>query len=287
MDLLGRMMTPARLVRYKPIVRNVIKQITPPVIFTFLIKVFFRNRITYTKYANWEEAQKGSTGYDEDNVIEKVRHSAKLVFDGNAVYERDSVIFDRIEYSWPLLASLLFAAANSQSLRVIDFGGALETTFQQNRKFLNRLKIPCEWRIVEQPRFVKIGKEEFTNESLSFYSTIEEAIKDGVDVVLFGGSICYVPDPYKYLESALESKSPNIIFDRTPITNGSHDTFAVQNVPPAIYEASYPIRNFAYDNLMRPFAQHYDLVEEWVCDLQADAETTAMGFLFNRKGHSS
>ena len=81
-----------------------------------------------------------SEGYHSDNIIEKLRKSAKLVFNGEATYERDSVIFDIIEYSYPLLASLLFVAANSKSFKVIDFGGGLGTTYQQNRKFISKIK---------------------------------------------------------------------------------------------------------------------------------------------------
>ena len=40
---------------------------------------------------------------------------------GEAVYERDSMIFDQIEYSWPVLFGLMWAAAqNSGYLKVLD-----------------------------------------------------------------------------------------------------------------------------------------------------------------------
>jgi putative methyltransferase (TIGR04325 family) len=224
-----------------------------------------------------------SEGYHSDNIIEKVRKSAKLVFNGEATYERDSIIFDRVEYSYPLLASLLFVAANSKSFKVIDFGGGLGTTYQQNRKFISKIKNVCEWRIVEQERFVAIGKSEFTNKILSFYKTIEEANKDGVDVVLFAGSICYVKNPYDFMTKAKAIKAPYIIFERTPITNEMKDTFAVQHVPPSIFKASFPIRNFNYNNIVKFLIDEYELIEEWVCDLQANPNTTAMGFIFKRR----
>lgn len=263
--------------------RNIIKQCLPPIAVSFAQKILKKKHSAFVSYSSWEQAERASEGYDADNVIEKVRKSAKLVFDGKAVYERDSVVFDEIEYSYPLLAALLFAAADLNSLRVIDFGGALGTTFQQNRRFLTRLKNACEWRVVEQKKFVEIGKREFTNENISFYDTIEEAKKDGVDVVLFCGSICYVPNPYSFLEKAKGTKAPYIIFDRTPITKDDRDTFAVQNVPPSIYKASYPIRNFSYDNFVKCLDDEYELVEKWGCALQADPHTTAMGFIFKRR----
>ena len=178
-------------------VRNIIKQCLPPIVLNLLKRFLSKN--FFVNYSSWELAEQMSEGYHSDNIIEKVRKSAKLVFNREATYERDSVIFDRIEYSYSLLASLLFVAANSKSFKVIDFGGGLGTTYQQNHKFISKIKNVCEWRIVEQERFVAIGKSEFTNKILSFYNTIEEANKDGVDVVLFAGSICYVKNPYDFM----------------------------------------------------------------------------------------
>ena len=79
----------------------------------------------------------------------------------------------------------MFVATNSKSFKVIDFGGGLGTTYQQNRRFLSKINRTCQWRVVEQEKFVSIGKREFTNETLSFYSSIEEAYKDGVDVKFY------------------------------------------------------------------------------------------------------
>ena len=262
-------------------VRNIIKQCLPPIVLN-LLKRFFCKKF-FVNYSSWELAEQMSEGYHSDNIIEKVRKSAKLVFNGEATYERDSVIFDRIEYSYSLLASLLFVAANSKSFKVIDFGGGLGTTYQQNHKFISKIKNVCEWRIVEQERFVAIGKSEFTNKILSFYNTIEEANKDGVDVVLFAGSICYVKNPYDFMAKAKVIKAPYIIFERTPITNEMKDTFAVQHIPPSIFKASFPIRNFNYNNIVKFFIDEYELIEEWVCDLQAVPNTKVMGFIFKRR----
>jgi putative methyltransferase (TIGR04325 family) len=267
------------------------KQFMPPIALSAFKKLSPKNTknqdsITFeVGFQSWADAKSHSTGYDAPDIIRKVRDSAKLVFEGRAEYERDSVIFDKIEYSWPLLASLLFAAASNQKLRVIDFGGALGTTFQQNRKFLTNLPTHCEWRIVEQDALVEIGRAEFTNHHISFYNTIGAATKDGVDVVLFGGSINYVEKPYCFISQAMKSGTAYIIFDRTSITDGKIDSFAVQNVPSSIYKASYPLHKFSYSNLLKSLQQNYDLVEEWICDLQPDPHTVDMGFLFSRKSN--
>ena len=203
-------------------------------------------------FRSWDDAKKNAAGYDSRHFFERVRNAAKTVADGKAVYERDSVVFDKIQYSWPLLASLPFVAANLRRLRLIDFGG-LGTSFRQNKKFLTALEIPCEWRIVEQGPLVEIGRKEFTSEYVTFYKSMGEALKDGVDVVLFSGVLGYLENPYRILTDAIESRAKYIIFDRTCITSESDDAFAVQHVPPSIYEASFPLRAFNYDNFIVAF----------------------------------
>lgn len=262
---------------------NLVKNITPPILLKLLKKNFFKNHKAFTTYPSWKEAQKASTGYDEDNFIEKLRNSAKLVFDEKEIYERDTVIFNKIQYSWPLLASLIFASSKCKTLKIIDFGGALGTSYHQNKRFLSKIHKDFKWRIVEQSKLVNIGKQEFTDKFVSFYNTIEEASEDQVNVVFFGGSICYLENPYNYLEAAIKTKAPYIIIDRTPIIRDLDDTFAVQHVHSSMYEASYPIRNFSYANFVKPFEKEYILIEEWTCDLQGDSESTAMGFIFERK----
>ena len=237
-------------------------------------------------FSSWDAAVAHARGYDDDSIIKKVYTSAKMVRDGHVAYERDSVIFNEIDYSWPLLASLLLVAATKSNLRVIDFGGSLGTTYRQNSRFLSKLSFASQWRVVEQEKFVKIGKNEFTNQMLSFYYCIEDAVLDGVDVVLFAGSICYVEDPYKYLSQAVKVGAEYIIFDRTPITVELNDTFAVQYVPNSIYKASFPIRTFCQDNLHKAIGLEYECVEKWICNLQADPKSTAMGFIFKRKSSS-
>ena len=77
---------------------NLVKNISPPILLKLLKKNFFKNHKAFTTYPSWKEAQKASTGYDEDSFIEKLRNSAKLVFDEKEIYERDTVIFNKIQY---------------------------------------------------------------------------------------------------------------------------------------------------------------------------------------------
>ena len=141
--------------------RQFIKSLIPPILFN-LLKRLRPNKYGWRgSYSTWEEAKKVSIGYDSKEILQKVRASLLKVKNKEAVFERDSVIFDKIQYSWPLLAGLMYACVKSKGeLRVLDFGGSLGSTYFQNKKFLDEID-EVSWSIVEQKHFVDVGKKDF------------------------------------------------------------------------------------------------------------------------------
>ena len=84
-------------------------------------------------YSTWQEADALCNGYGNMDILEKVLSATMKVKNGEAVYERDSVIFDQIEYSWPVLTGLMCAVAqNSGCLKVLDFGSSLGSSNLEN-----------------------------------------------------------------------------------------------------------------------------------------------------------
>ena len=150
-----------------------IRDLVPPIVLRLYRNVV--GEVCYTgNYTTWEEAQQVSTGYDSDLILEKVRDSLSKVKNGEAVYERDSVLFDKVQYSWPLLAGLLWIAAQKENrLNLVDFGGSLGSTYYQNRKFLSHL-MEVHWSIVEQKKFAECGKRDFENDHLKFYDDLDQ-----------------------------------------------------------------------------------------------------------------
>ena len=65
-------------------------------------------------YLTWNEAYNQSLGYDQSNILEKVKGATLKVKKGEAIYERDSVLFNSVEYSWPLLSALMWVAAKNK-----------------------------------------------------------------------------------------------------------------------------------------------------------------------------
>jgi putative methyltransferase (TIGR04325 family) len=224
--------------------------------------------------ATWEEAREASTGYDSDLILEKVRGSLLKVKRGEAAYERDSVLFYKVQYSWPLLAGLLWVASQKGNrLNLVDFGGSLGSTYFQNRKFLSHLK-ELRWSIVEQKKFVECGKRDFEDEQVKFYDDLEECFrKQQPDSILLSSVIQYLEEPYALLEKVRSLGFEFILFDRTPFLEKGEDRVTVQRVPSAIYEASYPAWFFGREKFLNVFSKGYELVAEF----EALAGTMGMG----------
>ena len=84
-------------------------------------------------FDSWEAAQLRSNGYNADNILQKVLAASLRVKEGEALFERDSVLFYEKKYSWELLATLMWIAAqHGETLNIIDFGGSLGSTYYQN-----------------------------------------------------------------------------------------------------------------------------------------------------------
>lgn len=231
-------------------------------------------------YSTWQKAEKYSSGYNRNEILEKVKLSMLKVKTGSAVYERDSFIFNEIQYSFPLLSSLMWIAArNYGKLNVLDFGGSLGSTYYQNKLFLDSLQ-EVNWCIVEQEEFVKTGIEHFSNVRLKFYFSIEECLeKEKIDVILFSSVLQYLEDPFKLLENAKSKGIKYIIVDRTPFVIGT-DRITVQKVNPEIYKASYPCRFFNKQKFIFSFSPDYKLIVDFEALDKANIVSEFRGFLF-------
>jgi putative methyltransferase (TIGR04325 family) len=243
-------------------------------------KVFFAG-----DYATWEEAQRVSTGYDADLILKKVRSSLLKIKKGEAVYERDSVLFDKVQYSWPVLAGILWIASRKENrLNLVDLGGSLGSTYYQNRLFLSHLK-EMRWCIVEQRNFVECGKREFENEHLKFYEDLDDCFREQrPDAILFSGVLQYLEKPYAVLDKVLSLGFEFILLDRTPFLEKGGDRITVQRVPPEIFPASYPCRFLSRKKFLDAMGTRYLLVEEFEGFDKADVKDSAFkGFIFRRK----
>ncbi len=230
-------------------------------------------------YATWDEACANSIGYDSELILNKTKEALLKVKRGEVVYERDSVIFDRIEYSWPLLAGLLWAASRHNNvLNVADFGGSLGSTYFQCRAFFDNMR-EVKWNIIEQAHVVKCGKENFEDGVIKFYYDIESCWKEQRPHTLLLSSVLpYLEKPYEFIEQITRIGFETIIIDRTLFNAGAGDRLTVEKVPEHIYPASYPCWFFDKQKFLSMFAEKYILLSEFPGFLAGN------GFIFRIKG---
>jgi len=231
-------------------IKNFVKAVTPPIIFSAIRRLIMPNQyveIWSGDYASWNDARANCSGYDSAIILEKVKSAMLKVKNREAVYERDSLLFDEIQYSWGLLAGLQRAASeNEGELCVLDFGGSLGSTYFQNKEFLSTCKA-LKWCIVEQSHFVQCGKENFEDEHLKFFNTIEECLENfQPNVLLLSSVLQYLENPYEWINKFRKLNIPYIILDRTAFIEEEDDLLTIQNVPAAIYQASYPAWFFGH-----------------------------------------
>jgi putative methyltransferase (TIGR04325 family) len=214
-------------------------------------------------FSNWEEAAECSSGYDCEQILEKVLAATLKVKRSEAIFERDSVLFKKIQYAWPVTTGLMWAAARDGGrLSVLDFGGSLGSIYFQNHKFLEGLKA-VRWSVVEQAHFVKAGREHIQDGRLVFYPTIAECVEEETpNVVLLSSVLQYLEKPYAILDELVQSGVDIILIDRTSFYNGEEDLIALQKVAEAIYPASYPLWVFSKKKFINRLSETFRLVTE-------------------------
>lgn len=215
-------------------------------------------------FPNWIKASQHATGYDTDVILAKVLEATLKVKRGEAAYERDSVVFDQIEYDWQVLAGLLWAAARNQGrLNVLDFGGALGSTYWQHRRFLEGLA-DVRWNVVEQAHYVERGNAEIAEEPLRFYPDIAACLAEQApNVVLLSSVLQYLPDPLGVLDELSRVGATVILIDRTPFASCPENRLLVQHVPASIYPASYPMWVFSEARFMEALSARWRLVSHF------------------------
>jgi len=225
-------------------------------------------------------ASSGSGGYDSEHILQRVVQATRAVIRGEALFERDSVLFHEPAHSFAVLAALLRAAALNQGvLEVIDFGGSLGSTYRQCRSFLGPLQ-RLRWQVVEQPSFVRAGAE-FENDELSFASDIAElGTFTTAPVVLLSSVLQYIERPREVLEQLTRLPASHLVIDRTPLSDALEDQLAIQQVPQHIYGGSYPCWILSRSRLLATLKPHWDILAEFDCEEGGDMTDNGLAFEF-------
>lgn len=226
-------------------------------------------------YHSWEEALADSDGYDKDEILEKTLASTLLVRSRQAAFERDSVIFDAPQYPFFLISALLYVAAlYDNQLSVLDFGGALGSSYFQCRDFLGLVQ--TKWSVVEQKKHVDAGREHVQDEVLRFYYDLDECMtNERPNVALLSGVLHVIEQPYATIRSIIECNMDYVVICRQPLVNRTKERLCIMKVQPTIYDASLPYWFLSEARFRSAWGAAYDLRAEAVepIPLVVDGET--------------
>jgi putative methyltransferase (TIGR04325 family) len=223
---------------------------------------------------------------DRDYFLEKVKEATLKVKYGEAAYERDSVLFDKIQHSYQLLAYLLLiATVHGNKLNVLDLGGSLGSTYFQCRGFLQHLD-EVKWNIVEQEHYVDCGRQYIQDEILKFYYSIDECLAvESPRTVILSGVLLALDDPYAYLYKLLDCNFEYIIIDRTPFLP-AEDRLTLYVIPPYIHESLTPVWLLNLDRFLSLFDGKYEIIDDFdsfeTYPLEDGLVAQSKGFLLKR-----
>ena len=238
-------------------------------------------------YKSWDIAKSKCKGYDNEQILGRIIPIALKVKKGEIPYERDSVAFDRIEYSFPVLAALMWIAGrNRNRLNVLDFGGSLGTSYYQNLFFLNSLS-EVNWCIVEQKHYVNEGNKSFADNKLHFFDSLSDCLKMfDPNVILLSSVIHYLEKPYELLEEIISKEFEYILIDRTLFIDKNEDRLTIQKVPEKIYKASYCCWLLSESKFMSMISKKYQLIYDFTIDENINIKSLYKGYFFKLKRHS-
>ncbi len=238
-------------------VKPLVKKLAPPVCLD-LYKFLFQSPAYSGPYADFEEAQKNSSGYDNAVIFEKIKQSTQHMMENADAFSQDGVASHLPTYRYPVLAALLQQAIKQGELRVIDFGGALGTSYLAFQRFLGDTALKIQWGIVEQPHYVAYGKKHLSSNNLQFFDTTQAALASiQPSVCLLSSSLQYLPHPEALLASVFEHQLDCVIIDRIPTQDSGQHLIGVEHVPKQIYDASYPVWLFSYARILGLCQQYY------------------------------
>jgi putative methyltransferase (TIGR04325 family) len=201
------------------------------------------------RVSSWEQAKNITTGYQTNEILNKVKTTFIESRNKMNAYERDSVLFQDGALNWPLIAMIYWTSQNvSDDVKVMDFGGSFASQYFQNEKLLDKVRV--KWSVVEQNHFAYEAKKIINHTNINFYYQLEECLNlENPNLALFGSSLQYLEYPYTTL---MELKNHNIkvlILDRIPTHPGLEDIVIAQKVDKSIYDASYPAWIFSEKKL--------------------------------------
>jgi len=262
-------------------IRKALKSVLPQAVVDFYRDNFSKSTKWVGNFSSWEEAVNNSTGYDSEKIISRVFKSTLEVVSGRAKYEQDSILFYEEEFDTDLINLVSMVSKKNKKVTVLDYGGALGSTYFKNKKFLSKIK-GLNWCVVEQEKFVELGKANFADKTLQFYPSLDSFFeKKSPNIVLFSSVLQYLEKPFEVINEVISKKPLFILVIRTPFTQ-NQSRICIQKVNPDIYPASYPCHIFNEAGFIKAFAKKYSVISSSINNDYSGKDISFESFTFRR-----
>lgn len=222
-------------------------------------------------YNNWNDAAKECKGYEDTEILNTVISAVSKVIRGDAVWERDGCLFYEQKYVYCICASILKCALQNQNkgVRILDIGGALGSTYLQNKKYLSDIKC-FEYIVAEQDHFAEYGHQNLEDGVLRFIKSTDDWERYGkFDIILLSGSLQYISQYQEIISKIVAIRPHYIILDRIMVSDRVR--ICIETVPEQIYKSSYPLRIFSENQIEGFFKPDYKMIE---CDISSVPEAS-------------
>jgi len=232
-------------------------------VFKFLKSIIYFYKYYSGPYKTWILAKTKSIGYNDKNIISKVRKSALIAKNYKSKFEIDSLLFSKPYRNNKLKKIIIDLGKKKKLIKIIDYGGALASTYYRYRSLFSS-KQNIKWSIIEQKAFVEIGKKEFEDKSLNFYHNLNELIKNDneqIDIFLLSSSLQYIRNYKKIINKINKLNINYLIILKTPMKLSQIDSIYVEKVPEQIYGSSYVSWVFSKEKLIN-FFPNYKLIHD-------------------------
>ncbi len=251
-------------------IKKIAKKIIPKNIYNFLyyLKIlFFKKRLTLIgNFETYSEALQKSNGYDELEILTKVKNAIIRIIEEENIWERDGFIFPNPQPKLEIVK--IIKNLPKKNLSIVDFGGGLGTLYLNNRELF---KSTNKYYIVEQKKFVVSGESISGkyNLPIKFKESLEK-IEFIPDLIIFSSVLQYIPNLNEVLIQANKLAPEKIIIDRTCYTKKSKMKWHIQ-LNECYYEktVSYPIRPLNRDYILN-LLNNYKVQKKWINDFDAD-----------------
>ena len=264
--------------------RSRIKAWVPPAAVGMLRRTARRGVYFSGNFQTWQEAQSKAEGYDQGAILDRVLNATREVCQGRAVFERDGALFDQKTPPYALLAAVMRVLATQKPIHILDFGGALGSSFFQCRDWIRGIG-SVAWSVVEQANFVEAGRAHIHEDGLHFFKSMKECIASNgaADLILFSGVLQYVPDPWSILSEAVTYGPRMLVIDRTPFHPANSERIRIQHVPTSLGRASYPVRILSESSLLSLLEKEYMNIGSFPALDGMISGAHFKGFIFDRR----